>query len=263
MRSRIVLCALFGLLGRAGNAQTRDSVRVPTGRFVGRITNSIDSTPVRSADIRLLFVDSARTIHSARGGDSPEIFVDSTRTRIVTSDSAGGFVVRRLAEGKYLLQIRRIGFAPIDGVVSADTGAVGGIFTMQPTSRLLSKVVIQEMSVDRLQAKLDRVGYVDRTHSGLSGTFIDRAEILRLRRDRLDDLLSRYGIYSGDVILDHMPLDFDDVRSYPADLVAGIEIYRHGRPIEFNMTRSGPGALGAGGQQAGSRPLVVVWTFIP
>ena len=220
----------------------------PPGGSSGHIINTIDSTPVRSADIRLLFVDSSRSVRTRRGEDSLEIFIDSTRTRLGASDSTGRFIVRRLAEGKYLLQIRRIGFAPLEGVVSADTSAIGGVFTMEPTSRLLSKVVIQEMSVDRLRQKLGRAGYLDRARSGLSGTFVDRAEIVKVHRDRVEELLSRYGIYSGDVIMDRMPLDFEDVRSYPADLIAGIEIYRRGRPTEFNMTRRGPGALASGGQ---------------
>jgi hypothetical protein len=123
--------------------------------------------------------------------------------------------------------------------------------------------MITETSVDRVKQKLDRVGFNDRTHSGLSGTFIDRAEILKANRDRLENILSRYGVYGGQVILDRMPLDYDDVRDYPADLVVGIEIYRHGRPTEFNMTRRGPTALAAGGQQSAAQALVVVWTFIP
>ena len=259
----LLLWVFLVFVPRLSVGQQPDSARVPTGRFLGHIVSTIDSTPVRSADVRLLFVDSSRTVRTRRGDDSLEVFIDSTRSRLAVTDSTGGFIVRRLIEGKYLLQIRRIGFAPLEGVVSADTGAIGDVFSMEPTSRLLSKVVITEMSVDRVQQKLDRVGFVDRTHSGLSASFIDRAEILKMNRDRLEDLLARYGIHNGDVMLDRMPLDYEDVRSYPADLVVGIEIYRHGRPNEFNMTRRGPGALAGGGQQNAARPLVVVWTFIP
>jgi hypothetical protein len=259
----VLLWAFLVFVPRLSGGQQPDSARVPTGRFLGHIISTIDSTPVRSADVRLLFVDSSRTVRTRRGDDSLEVFIDSTRSRLAVTDSTGGFIIRRLIEGKYLLQVRRIGFAPLEGVVSADTGAIGDVFAMEPTSRLLSKVVITEMSVDRVQQKLDRVGFVDRTHSGLSATFVDRAEILKMNRDRLEDLLSRYGIHNGDVMLDRMPLDYEDVRLYPAELVVGIEIYRRGRPTEFNMTRRGAGALAAGGQQNAARPLIVVWTFIP
>jgi hypothetical protein len=259
----VVLAALFGSGAHPVTAQQSDSLPTPTGRFLGHIVNTIDSTPVRTADIRLLFVDSSRVVRMRGGADSLEVFIDSTRTRLAVSDSTGGFIIRRLAEGRYLLQIRRIGFAPLEGVVSADTGAVGDVLAMEPTSRLLAKVVITETSVDRVKQKLERVGFTDRTHSGMSAQFVNRDDILRRKRDRLEDLLSAYGVYSGDVMLDRMPLDYDDVRDYPADLVVAIEIYRHGRPTEFNMTRGGPGALASGGQRSAARPLVVVWTFIP
>lgn len=259
----LVVAAFFAALSSPAAAQQPDSAPAPTGRFLGHVISSLDSTPVRTADVRLLFVDSSRIVRTTRG-DSMEIFIDSTRSRIAVSDSTGGFIIRRLREGKYLLEIRRIGFAPVDGVVSADTGAIGDVFRMEPTSLLLSKVLIRETSgVDRVKQKLNRVGFNDRTHLGSSGTFVDRVEILKLKRDRLEDILSRYGIYRGDVILDRMPLDYEDVRDYPADLVVGIEIYRHGRPTEFNMTRRGPGAFDPGGQQSAAQPLVVVWTFIP
>jgi hypothetical protein len=266
VRARLVVQVSFAVvatlaLARSASGQT-DSARVPTGRFLGHVLSTIDSTPVRTADIRLLFIDSARTV-STRRGDSLEIFIDSSRTRIGVSDSTGGFVIRRLREGRYLLQIRRIGFAPLEGVVIADTGAVGDVFSMAPTSQLLSKVVITETSVDRVKQRLDRVGFIDRSHTGESGLFVQRADVLRLKRDRLEDLLASYGIHSGDVMLDRMPLDYEDVRDYPTDLVVGVEIYRRGRPTEFNMTRRGPNALSPGGQSFLARPLIVVWTFIP
>ena len=60
-----------------------------------------------------------------------------------------------------------------------------------------------------------------------------------------------------------MPTDYDMLSNYPADMVLGIEIYRHGRPQEFNMTRSGANIMSPGGQRALMLPLVVIWTFIP
>lgn len=265
---RLGFVVLFTLAGAAVASSPRgalgqaDSANTPTGRFLGHIVSTTDSIPVRTADIRLLYLDSVRTVRAA-GGDSLELFIDSTRTRLAVSDSTGGFIIRRLREGRYLLQIRRIGFAPLEGVVIADTGAVGDVFSMQPTSQLLAKVVITETSVDRVKQRLDRVGFIDRSHTGESGTFVQRADVLRLKRDRLEDLLASYGIHSGDVVLDRMPLDYDDVRDYPTDLVVGVEIYRRGRPTEFNMTRRGPNLLSAGGQSFQARPLVIVWTFVP
>jgi hypothetical protein len=235
----------------------------PTARFSGRLVNSIDSTPVRSADIRLLLVDSSKVVRGRRNRDSLDIFIDSSRSRLAVSDSAGNFAIRQLATGHYIMTVRRLGFAPLDGVLAVDTGAVTALMRMEPTSQLLAKVMITEMSVDRAKQRLDRVGFVDRSHSALSGSFIDRAAISKSRHQNLDEVLADYGIHSGDVVLDRIPLDFEDVRGYPADLVLGIEIYRHGRPIEFNGTRGGPNMFAPGGVQNAMRPLIVVWTFLP
>lgn len=243
-------------------AQKPDSVHVPTGRFVGTIINSVDSAPVRSVDIRLLYLDSSRTVRTARG-DSLELFIDSTRSRLAVSDSAGRFAVRRLEEGRFLLNIRRIGFAPLQGVVNADTGAIGDVFALVPTSPLLAKVVITEMGTDRVTQRLERTGFRDRAHSGSSGTFVKREDILRLKRDNIGDVLAAYGIHSGDVVLDRMPLEYEEVLSYPADLIVGIEIYRRSRPTEFNMTTQGPNILSLDPQANVVRPLILIWTFIP
>jgi hypothetical protein len=247
---------------RSLSAQRPDSGAVATGRFIGRIVNAIDSTPVRQADLRLFFVDSARTVH-ARRGDSLEIFIDTAKSRVTSSDSIGAFAVRRLTAGHYLLQIRRIGFRPLEAAMYVDTGAVGATFVAQPTSALLAKVEIKEMSVDRAKDRLDRVGYFSRRNSGESGTFIDRGEILKRQPQTVEDLLRYYGVYDGDIVMDRMPLDFESLRNYPADLVLGVEIYRHGRPTEFNGTRAIPTMFKPGGLQASMAPLIVIWTFIP
>jgi hypothetical protein len=47
--------------------------------------------------------------------------------------------------------------------------------------------------------------------------------------------------------MDRMPVDYELLRDYPADLVIGIEIYRHNRPTEFNGTRRGATIMSSGG----------------
>ena len=235
---------------------------IRTAVFLGRIISGTDSSPVRSADIRLFRIDSTHTIRARRGNDSLDIFVDTARSRVGITDSLGAFAMRRLEEGHYLMSIRRIGFAPLDGVLRVDSGIVNSTLIMPQTSQLLAKVIISEMSVDRVKQKLDRVGFVGRSHSGESGTFIDRAEILRRQSLTVADILSAYGIHDGEFILDRMPADYDLLRDYPADLVVGIEIYRHGVPTEFNMTRRGPNIMSPGGQSNLMRPTVIIWTFI-
>jgi hypothetical protein len=250
-------------LGSALLAQNTDSTRVPTAAFVGRIISSIDSTPVRSADIRLFFLDSVHAVHARNGSDSLELFADTARSRVGVTDSTGAFAIRRLEPGRYLLSIRRLGYTPQQGALVVDTGIVRTTVVMEQVSKLLAKVVVTESSVDRVKQRLDQNGFVQRSHLGIAATFVDRAEILRRKPQTVADILSAYGIYDGTFMLDRIPVDYDMLRNYPADLVIGLEIYRHQRPTEFNMTRSAPGILSPGGQAAAMQALIVIWTYVP
>jgi len=253
------LALALGVRAHLVHAQTPDTARMPTAAFTGRIRSILDSSAVTSADIRLIKVDSAVVRRDRRGGDSLEVFVDSTKTRVVVTDSVGAFALRALPAGGYLFDIRRIGFAPLRGAVAVDSTAVSATIYLEVVSRVLAKVVVTASSIDRVKEKLERSGFNDRYHSGLAGEFIERADILRRKPQKLEDILAVYGIHNATFRLDRMPMDFESIRDYPADLVLGIEIYRHGRPTEFNGTRSGPLALSGGSQG----PLVLIWTFIP
>ena len=115
-----------------------------------------------------------------------------------------------------------------------------------------------------MKERLDRVGFSTRYHSGESGTFVSRADILRRKPLTVADILSTYGIHDdAEFIMDRMPVDYDLLRDYPADLVVGVEIYRHNRPTEFNGTRRGATVMSAGGMRNLMTPQVVIWTFIP
>lgn len=260
MTIRRVLC-LISLAAGAGlplAAQAPATAPAPRGAFIGRIVSSIDSSPARSVEIRLIYVDSTRTFP---GSDSLDVFVDSLRTRLGVTDETGAFAIRQLAAGHYLMRFRRIGFSPIEGAVTVGEDTVRANLTMEVVSQTLAQVTINETSIDVVKTRLDRVGFITRSHYGTSGTFIDRKDILRKRRETLGQLLNTYGIYRGNVIVDRMPLEYDDVREYPADLVIGIEIYRHNRPTEFNQTRRASDNVFATGGMPG--PTVLVWTYIP
>jgi hypothetical protein len=205
-------CAALTAGARDTAAQQPDSARLPTAAFVGRMISNLDSTPVRSADIRLVFVDSVRQLRDRNGHDSLEVFADSNRTRVAVTDASGAFAIRRLPAGRYLLHIRRIGYEPLQGAVVVDTGTISSTIPLQVISRVLAKVVVTETSVDKVKERLDRYGFVDRSHQGLAATFVQRAEILRAKRRNVGGL-STYGIYDN-IMLDRMP--FDEREGYPA-----------------------------------------------
>ena len=162
------------------------------------------------------------------------------------------------------MNVRRIGFAPVEAIVTVDTSTVLFDFTMTPVLPMLAKVEIRATpSNSRANRRLDRVGFTNRTHFE-HGTFVKPDEILKRRAQTLRDILDVYGLReSAEYVLDRMPLDYYDIQDYPAEMIAGVEIYRHGRPMEFNMTRRGASIMDRGGQANLMRPLVVIWTFIP
>jgi hypothetical protein len=265
MRSLVAAALALAALAPAGRAsgQVADSVPARAG-FVGKIRSSLDSSGVRSADIRLMFVDSAKKVSSKSGVDSLEVFVDTARSRIGVTDSVGNFSVRQLRAGHYLMEVRRIGFAPLSGVLSVDSTVLSTVLTMDVVSRLLSTVKVTAVANDRVKERLDRVGFLNRYRSAGSGTFVNRADILRRKPLTVADILSAYGIHGqAEFIMDRMPVDYDLLRDYPADLVIGVEIYRHNRPTEFNGTRRGATIMSSGGMANLMMPQVLIWTFIP
>jgi len=208
-------------------------------------------------------MDSARMIREVTGDSSIETFIDTARSRLGVSDSIGSFAIWRLGAGRYVMNVRRIGFAPTEAIVTVDSTTVSFDFAMTPVSQMLAEVRITETTPNTLARRLDRAGFTNRSRFGM-GQFVKRAEMLKRRPQTLRDVLDSYGLReSADYLFDRMPLDYEDILDYPADLIAGIEIYRHNRPSEASMTRRGPTLMARGGQQYLSRPLVMIWTFIP
>lgn len=266
-RMVIALTAIAALMvGAAAGAQRTDSSRVatpPQGAFVGFIKDANDSRPVRSADIRLYFIDSVGVGTDSSGNRSIDTVIDTLRSRLGVSDSTGYFAVWRLAAGRYLMNVRRIGFAPVEAIVTVDTSTVLFDFAMTPVLPMLTKVEIRATATDRVGRRLDHVGFTSRSKFEM-GSFVKPAEIAKRRAQTLREILDVYGLReSAEYVFDRMPLDYSDIQDYPAELIAGIEIYRHGRPIEYNTTRRGPTIMQPGGQANMMRPLVVIWTYIP
>jgi hypothetical protein len=148
----------------------------------------------------------------------------------------------------------------LHGALVVDSTTLDATIYLNVVSQVLAKVVVTETSVDRVKQKLERDGFVDRSHLGIAAQFVERKDILRQRPQTLDDILRWYGVDDPTIRLDRVPISYDAVKDYPADLVIGVEIYRHSRPTEFNGTRTRGLVLS---DQKPEGPLVLVWTFIP
>jgi hypothetical protein len=259
MRScTVAVAVLIGSI--SAGAQRPDSLKSPTGAFYGRLLSAEDSSTIPMAEIRLLRIDSTRKVRTSFGTDSVEIFVDSTRSRVSTTDASGEFAIRQLAAGRYLMQIRRLGYAPLQGVTAVDTGIVRAAFALQRTSQLLATMTVKESAIDKPRRILDDAGFTARSHFS-GGQFLDRQLILKRDARTVGELLRYYNVTDGDFILDRLPIRFADIDNYPVDLVIGVEVYHLSRPSEF---RGAPKAatLYPGGSLIGSMtPLVVIWTY--
>ena len=160
--------------------------------------------------------------------------------------------------------MRRIGYEPLQAVLSVDTGEVRATFVMHQVSRTLAKVVVTESAVDDVKLRLDRDGFTWRSKAEPMGHFIKRADILHERTAlTLGDLLAHYQIYEDDpnsFLLDDRLTDYDEIRSYPLSAVIGIELYPRQRPIEYSGLRDPRLSMMSQGSLR-KHTLVVIWTY--
>ena len=274
MNSRFLLaasacCLLAAASVQSAKAQQTDSAKVPVARgarFVGQINSITTTRPVTTADVRLMWVDSAHTEKDASGKESSEFFTDTTKSRVGISNDSGAFAISNVPAGHYLINVRRIGFEPIQALLTMGASMIEMELAMTQVLPMLPEVKITESAVNRVTAQLNRVGYLIRSRMGTSAHFIDRAEILRRRPLHITDILSGYGVSRNSLFtLDRMETDWDNLSTYPAELVIGVEIYRQrgSLPAEFDQTRGGSLAFGSGGSGGIAQTTVLIWTYIP
>jgi hypothetical protein len=262
-----MLCVLAGMPVRAAHAQQTNSGTAPPRpvRFTGTIGSVSTGRPVSLADVRIMYIDSAH-VDKSKPGDIGEVFLDSAKSRVGLTDTSGAFVMRNVFPGHYMINVRRIGFEPFEGLLTIDTLSMDMELGLTQIAQVLPPVTISTSATNRVTEKLDRVGFITRSRMGTSGTFIDRKEILRRRAVYVTDVLQTYGIHrDANITIDRMESDWDSLTDYPMDLVIGIEIYRRraSLPTEFDRTRRGALALGPGGNGGMSPPTVLIWTYIP
>jgi hypothetical protein len=199
----------------------------PPSIFVGRLTSTVDARPVAGAAVRLLPIDSTR-MSLRLDVDSAMIFVDSTRVRFATSDSLGVFRITALPTGRYLLQVRRLGYAPREGVLTVGIAPDTLRIPVEPTSTLLAGMTITESSLDANGRYLRSVGFAFRQHGGLGGRYLATTDIRAHNWNRTDEILLWEGLKYNpmlEVRIDGMPVRREEALSYPASLIMAVEVY--------------------------------------
>ena len=266
MKIAAFLCGIVTLAALEAAAQAPDTSAARRARrgaaFDGSIASVKTTLPVELADVRLIYVDSAHVDKTGSRG-LEDIFVDSAKSRVAMSDEHGNFTIRNVSAGHYMINVRRIGFEPIEALVTIDTNAVHMDLAMTQIATVLPPVRIYGAANTRVEMKLKRVGFEDRRHMA-SGNFLRREDIMRQQPQYITDVLRKYGIGPDAIIdVDRMPADWDYLRSLPPELVVGLEIYRRrfSLPTELGTTRGGTLVMASGGRP--ESPHVMVWTFIP
>lgn len=273
-----VCLVLFRPVAHPAVAQGADSSKgsVRGVRFSGTIASMETTRPVTQADVRIMYIDSVHNEKSASANLAGEFFIDSTKSHVGITNDSGAFTISNVRAGHYLINVRRLGFAPFEGLLTLDTARVEMELAMTQVIPILSEVRITEKAIDRVEERLQRVGFTDHRHFEAGGIFIDRTEILRRKPTYVSDVLAVYGIRMNNAsfTLDRIPVDTATLSNYPMELVIGIEIYRHRSevPIEYSRTSSGGGvgAYGNAGVRAFSRSntgiapaTVLIWTYLP
>ena len=236
-------------------AHTQAATSASIITLTGRLASADGGSPVRGASIRLLPIDSTR-MSVRMDVDAASIFVDSSRARFATSDSTGTFVVKNLPVGRYLFQVRRIGFEASEGVLNLDVATPDVRILMRATSQLLAGMTITEAASDKNTRYLRSMGFTFRQHGSLGGHYLTAADIAHHNWVHTDELLLWEMIKYDprvDVMIDGIPVQRDEAMSYPANLIMAVEVYRRMRPLEFGGSR----------QSSERRPLVLIWTFRP
>jgi hypothetical protein len=188
------------------------------------------------ADVRLYRTDSL--------GNA--IFASYPRLR---ADSTGAFEYRHLPAGVYLLEVRRIGYEPVDGRLTLTEGQV-----FQPRV-VMSRVVAQLPGVVTTANRswrarvIEQSGFLDRQRAGF-GHFIDQREIDRLRPNSVYSLLAPY--LQGCTMMYLNGMRARVPRELGVDEVVGIEIYRRNLQAPPQFWNPNP--------NCGS---IVIWTANP
>lgn len=272
-RTAALLLGALALWPIGASAQ-QDSSRLV--RVTGRVASIRTTNPVAQADVRLFYVDSVHLERDTKDG-AGEIFVDSSRSRVAVTDSAGAFAIRGMPSGRYLVHVRRLGFTPIEAFMKVDTLAVDLEFAMTQIDAMLPeyRVTASASYMDRAIRAMDRSGFTERAKAFGTGRFIPMSEISKARPTLLSDYVAKYGVRPSDIfILDGIGTTWDDLRNFPPQLIVGIEIYRTPAmaPIGVTKTVGGGqafGELSKSGMEdvaatGGLKPKVVMlWSYIP
>ena len=242
---------------------------LPSALAAALLAGFVDRAPAQSASVLVTVVaePAGEPVQGAR------VTLDDGHHATVTN-ARGEAALRRVAAGRYTLEVQRIGFAVhrVDVDVPATGLSVGVTLTADP-------VMMAEVSVeapDWGRRLLDSQGFYERKRSEL-GTFITREDIEREKPRSLAHMLRRFGrmrVQSSDfsrtapvsgrnyyrpntgrcvpmIFLDGVEAEGYDLDNLDPENVQGIEVYRGASEVPPAFNRS-----------AGLCGAVVIWTRV-
>jgi hypothetical protein len=236
--------------GRAGGEQRFSAINYQKGQAVlrGKVVNA-NGTPLANARVE----------------------VEGTTSRVLTN-AEGAFTLTELPSGTQSVRAMQVGFAPVSQPVELSTRAIASTtITMSQPVQMLDPVIVRAES----DVGLDNIGFTQRKR-GMSGTFMDAAEIMRRGPNVLTDVFrtvpslrvvpvspydyavesSRGNMLGGNCVkfwYDGSPYDpvfpGDVDRMVPPYEIAAIEVYNGSTvPIQFSSANSSNCAV------------IVIWT---
>ncbi|MEO7456682.1 MAG: carboxypeptidase-like regulatory domain-containing protein [Gemmatimonadaceae bacterium] len=219
------------MLATAANAQ-----QVKPGTLRGTIASVTTTRAVAQAEVRIIHVDSMKS-----AGD---IFLDSARTRLAVSDSAGAFLIGDVTPGNYVVSVRRIGFEPLEAVLRMGETILDMELALTSVAPELPEVKVTAASTTYLAKRLDGVGFTRRSKDGNTLRVHGPDEIASKHAFTVESLLEGWGYTPGDVyFLDGLPTEWRDLIRLPMEVVAAIEEYRNMAMAPAEFTRTLPGRL--------------------
>lgn len=106
----------------------------------------------------------------------------------VRTDTGGFFQLMGVGTREFVIQFRRLGFAPLTLTVrledSVDVGSLGTV-TMEPVATRLEAIIVEGEAYNR---RLINVGYYDRRKFGF-GSFVDREAIEEMNPNRMTEVV--------------------------------------------------------------------------
>jgi hypothetical protein len=242
--------------------------------FEGLAALALSISPVLRANSQAVVAGRVLEDSSGRALAGAEILIERMKV-MATTDAGGRFSIAGLQQGKYLIQVRRVGYQPVRRTLHIE--AVDTVWlnvVLVPAPQPLEPVVVEGTA-----GAASRLGAFEEHRRLGFGSFIDSTELRRFETRRVTDLMRRFpsvqlidgrgqecsanrmgscyavstrrfrmggGPCFYRIYLDGVPTSLNDLTNdFDVGNLDGIEVYSTAAaiPAEYNSASSGCGVI--------------------